>query len=327
MIDVKLTMPAWPITRQTPGQTGIWNHCRFFYGTDIDRCDYWFVMEGLDAPKEQTVCPKDHTILITCEPPTVKIYRSEFLRQFASVITCHRNIDHPNPVFQQPGLPWHIGRRQINHVTIEFSKDYDELKAMASIPKTRLLSVISSSKTMSKGHRKRLDFAKRLKHHFGDQVDLFGRGVHEIEDKWDALATYKYHVVLENSAIDDYWTEKLADAFLAGCYPIYYGCPNIDRYFDPASLTSIDLDDSKGAITTIEACMNENKYESSQHKIWEARGKVLDRYNLFPLIAEYIEKYSQCETRQPLTPTKVTIRKEISDSNLICRIKRKLLRL
>jgi hypothetical protein len=47
MIDVKLTLPSWPIIRQTPGQKGIWNNCRFFCNTSVKCCDYWFVLEGV----------------------------------------------------------------------------------------------------------------------------------------------------------------------------------------------------------------------------------------------------------------------------------------
>lgn len=326
MINVKLSMPAWPIIRQTPGKQGIWNDCRFFCNTEVDSCDYWFVLEGLNSKKEQAICPQNHAILITCEPPTLKTYKSEFVRQFATVITCHTNIDHPHPVFQQQALPWHIGRRQQDHINVQFSKDYDELKAMTAIPKTKLLSVISSSKIMSEGHRNRFDFAQRLKTRFGDKIDLFGRGLNEIEDKWDALADYKYHVALENSAVADYWTEKLSDAFLAGCHPIYYGCPNITEYFSQGALTPIDIGDEEKAIALIEKCLTENRYESSQGLIWEAREKVLDRYNLFALIADYIAKDRQRAGGQSERPVKMTIRKEPADSNLIYRLKKNLLR-
>ncbi|MEN6508516.1 MAG: glycosyltransferase family 10, partial [Smithella sp.] len=131
-------------------------------------------------------------------------------------------IDHPNPVLQQSGLPWHVGRRQKGHINLGFTKDYDELKAITSIDKTKMISVVSSSKTMTDGHRQRVDFALRLKSHFGNKIDLFGRGLNEIEDKWDALADYRYHVAIENSEVNHYWTEKISDAFLAGCHPIYH---------------------------------------------------------------------------------------------------------
>jgi hypothetical protein len=197
---------------------------------------------------------------------------------------------------------------------------------MKSIPKTKLLSVITSSKMMTEGHRRRLEFAKRLKTHFGDEIDLFGRGMDEVEDKWDALADYRYHVAMENSAVNHYWTEKLADAFLAGCHPIYYGCPNVTDYFPSGSLTSIDINKPEKAIAVIEACMEQNRYESSEQKIWEARKKVLDTYNLFALIADYIETERQKVSGQTRPYVKVTIRKEPSESNLIYKLKKKLLR-
>jgi len=326
MINIKLSLPSWPIIRQTPGQKGVWGECKFFSNTDIDRCDYWFVLEGLYTKKDSTICPKEHTVLITGEPPTLKTYKSEFLHQFAAVITSDVKIDHPNPIFQQSGLPWHVGIRQKDHVNIEFSKNYDELKAMTSIPKTKLLSVVSSSKQMSEGHWKRYEFAKRLKSHFGNKIDLFGRGLNEVEDKWDALATYKYHVAMENSTVNDYWTEKLSDAFLAGCHPIYHGCPNIDRYFDLSSLTTIDINQPDKVIAVIEACIEQKKYESSERKIWEAREKVLDTYNLFALIADYIATERLLTSGQTRPYVKVTIRKEPSESNLIYQLKKKLLR-
>lgn len=328
LINVKLAVSSWPIIRQTPGQQGVWGECRFFFSdTDIDRCDYWFVLEGLDKKKVTTVCPKANTVFIAHEPPTLRTYKSEFLRQFAAVITSDVNIDHPNPIFEQPGLPWHIGRRQKNHVNISFSKDYDELKSMTSIPKTKLLSVVSSAKIMTEGHRKRLEFARRLKTHFGDKIDLFGRGLDEIEDKWDALADYQYHVAIENSMVKDYWTEKISDAFLAGCHPIYHGCPNITDYFPADSLTPIDINDPGKAIADIEACIARKSYESSLPLIWEARRKVLNTYNLFPLIADYIAKDRQRASGLSRTPVKVTLRKEPSESNLIYKLKKKLLRL
>ncbi|HOX15130.1 MAG TPA: glycosyltransferase family 10 [Smithellaceae bacterium] len=327
MITVKLSHPPWPIVRQTPGQSGTWGECRFFCNIDINQCDYWFVLESPGSKKETALCPKTNTVFIAGEPPTIKTYQREFLDQFAAVISSDININHPHPIFQQSGLPWHVGRRQRNHINIQFTKDYDELKGMTSIPKRKLLSVVTSSKIMTEGHRRRFEFARQLKTHFGDKIDLFGRGLNEIEDKWDALADYRYHVAIENSEVKHYWTEKLADAFLAGCYPIYHGCPNITDYFSPESFSPININDPKKAITVIESCMEQNKYESSLRRIWESREKVLDRYNLFALIAEYIAEDRRRADGNPRPPVPVTIKKEPSDSNLIRRFKKKLLRL
>ena len=288
MIHVKLTFPGWPIERQTPNHSGVWENCRFFINEPVGRCDYWVVCEGL-VKREKTTCPRENTILITCEPPTLKEYPQYFLDQFATVITCHPDIKHNNPIFQQPGLPWHIGRRQKNHVNLSFSKDYDELMSITRFNKDKEISVISSAKNDSVGHRQRVHFVKILKRRFGDKIDVFGRGIREIEDKWDALARYKYHVALENSSVEDYWTEKLSDAFLAGCYPIYYGSPNIDQYFSASALTRIDINHPEKAIQIIETCIKESRFEKAQEEIKKARSDILNRYNLFAMISAHVD--------------------------------------
>jgi hypothetical protein len=317
MITIKLTCPGWPIERQTPNQEGIWDNCRFLINQHVTKCDYWVVVEGLKK-NEKAVCPRENTILITHEPPVIKQYPRHYVEQFGAVITCRRDIKHKNLFYNQPALPWHVGRRQRNHVNLSFSKDYDELMSMRSFQKDKLISVISSAKTANQGHRRRLKFVHLLKQHFGDGIDVFGRGIREIEDKWDALARYKYHVALENSAVENYWTEKLSDAYLAGCYPIYYGCPNIEHYFDSSSLTSIDMRHPEKAIGMIETCIKESMYEQSKHLIQEARNAVLNRYNLFAVICEYVNN-NQREW-DATEYKKIKIRKESRRSGFLSRL-------
>ena len=36
----------------------------------------------------------------------------------------------------------------------------------------------------------------------------------------------------ENCAVDYWFTEKLIDALVTGCIPIYYGCPSIGKFFN-----------------------------------------------------------------------------------------------
>jgi len=292
MITVKLTCSDWPTARQTPLQQGVWGDYTFILNQEKKECDYWVVLEGL--PKgESAYCPRENTILITGEPPTLKQYRPEFLKQFALVVTCRTDLKHPRTIIDQPGLPWHVGRRQKNHVNLSWSKDYDELSSLAHYEKTKELSVISSTKAFSDGHRLRLDFVSTLQNHFGDRIDVFGRGIREIEDKWDALAPYKYHIAIENCAVNDYWTEKISDPFLADCHPIYAGCPNIEKYFTPKALTRIDLLQPQKAIAIIEDCLENKRYEQSRKEIQESRDAVLNRYNIFPMIVSHIDRLAR----------------------------------
>jgi hypothetical protein len=302
MIEVKLSTssPEWPILRQTPSEKGVWGNCRFFANEEVEDCDYWVVYEGLSKPEKST-CPKQNTLLITGESPTVKKYNPYFLKQFAAVITCQRSIKHPEVIYGQQALPWHVGRRQKGHVNISFTKDYDELKMITRFDKSKLISVISSDKSFTTGHRNRLQFVSKLVEHFGSNLDVFGRGVNEIEDKWDAIAPYKYHIVLENTSCQDYWTEKLSDAFLAGAYPFYYGCPNLSDYFPSAAYTAIDIDDFQGSVSAIEKTIADERYGRSISDILAARNLILDKYNLFPLVADYCSKRGSFDPKVDIT--------------------------
>ncbi len=202
--------------------------------------------------------------------------------------TTHRQLVHPHVTLGQPALPWHVGRRQQGHRNIEFTWNYDELKGFSTGPKERLISVISSDKTQTAGHRRRLELVRHLKAHFGDRLDVFGRGIREVEDKWDAIAPYRYHIALENGVYPHYWTEKLSDAFLAGAFPLYLGCPNVGEYFPAGSFAPLDANDAARAITTIEQAIADQRYERSLGDVAEARRLVLDRYNLFPLLADML---------------------------------------
>ena len=41
-----------------------------------------------------------------------------------------------------------------------------------------------------------------------------------------------YSVAIESSSEKDYFTEKLIDCLITKTIPIYWGCPNINDYFD-----------------------------------------------------------------------------------------------
>lgn len=302
MLKVRIsnTYPEWPLRRQTPGGKGVWGDCLFYVNEDVDECDYWVVHEGL-LRTERTVCPPENTILITCEPPSVKTYDEQFLKQFATVIGCDRNIAHPNVIFSQQSLPWHVGRLVRGIETFGFSKDYNELSAINSFEKDKLISVISSDKSFTPGHAQRHEFTRRLAERLGSRIDVFGRGVRDIEDKWDAISRYKYHVAIENSRYPDYWTEKLGDAYLGGAHPFYYGCPNLSDYFSPDAFTPIDINDLETSVGVIETSIAECRYEASLPEIYKARDSVLNTYNFFPMICNYVSSGGHGGKKQPIT--------------------------
>lgn len=301
MFTVKISAPfsASSIICQTPANKIIWGNCKFYINENVTSCNYWFVYEDL-LSSEQLSCPKKNIVLITGEPPSIKKYSQKFLEQFATVITCHRTMKNINTVYTQQALPWHVGKRLQDRKEFCYGKDYDELKTIKNFNKSKLISIIVSGKNTTKGHKNRLKFVERLKSHFKERLDVFSRDNNPIDDKWDGIADYKYHIVIENSNYEDYWTEKLADSFLAGAYPFYCGCPNVGKYFSKSALSEIDINNVNVSIKIIEDAIKNNKYENSINSIMEARTLVLDTYNLFPFICNYVKKKLACQMKLKL---------------------------
>src|SRR5262245_53050576 len=212
MIVVKFINDSadWRILRQTPGEKGVWGNCLFSEDDSIYECD-WLVVYNHVLKPERVLCPPANTIFIDPEPPTIRLRSQRFLKQFNYILTCRRDIKITGVINVQQALPWHVGMQLESsgrHTGLDFTLSsgvgstmgYDELSKAETPIKNRLLSVVSSDKVFTEGHRKRQAFVNMLKGRFVADLDVYGRGVNDIKDKWDAIAEYKYHVVIENSA-------------------------------------------------------------------------------------------------------------------------------
>jgi hypothetical protein len=57
------------------------------------------------------------------------------------------------------------------------------------------------------------------------------------------VSSYKYSFAIENFHNEYYWSEKIADCFLAWTMPIYYGCEYINNFFPLEAMIRIDIND------------------------------------------------------------------------------------
>lgn len=271
MIDIKVTTcaPNWPWARQLPGGGPDWGPFRFHIDTDIEQCDAWFVFESLPAA-QKAQCPPDRTVFITGEPDSIGGYQPDFLRQFSHVVSGRNDIVHPRQWRLQQAHPWFI------------EKSFDELVGMPTPEKTRNLCVITSDKAFTEGHQKRLEFTAKLKDALGDRIDVYGRGFNDFDSKWALLSPYRYAVVIENFAGDDFLTEKLPDAWLAHCLPFFHGCPNLDRYFPRDGYIAIDINAPVQSIETIaRLSIDSRAYDECAHAIARARTHYLHHQQFF----------------------------------------------
>jgi hypothetical protein len=91
------------------------------------------------------------------------------------------------------------------------------------------LSFIRSGKRQLNGHifRHSIDNIINKKYEFDF---LFPKN--RIDTKIELFTNSMFHLVIENCQQKNYFTEKLIDCFMSFTIPIYWGCPNIDDFFD-----------------------------------------------------------------------------------------------
>lgn len=275
----------WRWTRQFPGRVPRWGEVAFEFECSTQTCDIMFVHNGIHDDKIVETNTK-YLVFLATEPPNVKQYHPDFLDQFDLVVAWRPNIKHNNLLIRFLPYAWYLGAWDQNYELLQKPLGYDDFIGKSPAKKNKLLSVVSSNKTLSEQHKARLEFVRRLKRYFGDEIDFFGRGINEFGDKSDVLEQYRYHIAIENIALPNYWTEKLCDPLLSGTYPIYYGCPNIQDYFGTDILSQIDIYDFDSSVATIRKLIDSDVAEKSAHHLQHAKHKVLNEFNLFAVLAD-----------------------------------------
>ena len=129
-----------------------------------------------------------------------------------------------------------------NAVFVPFGMTYVPNWRDLEIRKTKMTSLIASNLRDQVGHRLRHTVADWVRD-TGQDVDLLGRGYAPFDEKSDGLAPYYYSIVIENCREPNYFSEKLIDAVFCETVPIYWGCPNIDRFIDPDGLILCESED------------------------------------------------------------------------------------
>ena len=137
--------------------------------------------------------------------------------------------------------------------------EFNVSKTIQMFPKNNFNRAIciTSAKAFLPGHNVRLNFVKNSK----DKIDLFGKGIKEVESKLDVLHNYAFSLAIENNISKDdyYFTEKLIECIITGTIPIYYGCPNIDKFFDIKGILTFN---TQKELDNILDNLNEEKYNS-----------------------------------------------------------------
>lgn len=191
----------------------------------------------------------------------------------------------PHPDYM-PAIWYHANRFQ----------DLDQAPPPA---KVRGCSWITSGIDRTANHRQRLDFLRSLQGAKGAgecPVDFYGRRLPswvqsqgEVANKWFAMAPYYYNLAIENYRDNNWYvSEKLWDALLAWCLPIYYGGPAADRLIPPESFLRLPSLDAQGIAYIQEVIQSPNLWKERLDAIAEARQIILHRLNLLNWLSEFV---------------------------------------
>lgn len=251
--------------KQTPNNDGVWKD---LVGTsNMSNADYFVALE---VPRTNTSI--ENTIFIKREPNYIRPYNN---------LPYKHIIDYNST---------NTG------VTYWLNKTYDELINLGYPNKKKKISCVVSNK-----HTHRNNFIKEL-FKTKPKIDLYGKGHdrnyygntykgvlnYDNNCKFKGLIDYEFSIVMENSQQQHYWTEKLADAYLSWCMPIYWGCPNISDYFPDNSFRLIDIN-SKDPLSDINEIITKPLTEVEIEALYKARKLILDEYNIWEIINKKIK--------------------------------------
>jgi hypothetical protein len=268
------------LLRQTPGGLGIWDGVRFTIDP-VEECDYLVVLNNRRTEGVTVKCPPSNVWCVMQEPYVPELYdwMVEGHECYGRVFTHHVPNAGAKYIRSQPMLPWHV------------EKSYDELAAAGQPSKTRGVSWIASQLSFLPGHRNRTRLREYLMREHAGLVDVFGRGIRPVEDKWDVLEPYRYSLAIENDTHPDYWSEKIADCYLAWTLPLYDGCTNIEDYFPAESFIRIDSSDPPSVAARVSELLTGGEWERRLPAIAAARQKVLNEYQIFPSIRSAMRQF------------------------------------
>lgn len=269
----------WPdLLRQTPGGKGEWGGICFTLDP-VCQSDYVIMLNNHMEVAVTGKCPPENIWMLVQEPYQrgVTDWIVEKHDPFFKVFTHHPPDKNQKYKIVPPAIPWHV------------NKTYDELIHSRLPTKEKMISWVVGSARDLHGHMLRLAFLETVKE-TALPIDLFGRAVCPVEDKWDVLAPYYFSLAVENNSGPDMWTEKLADCFLSWSVPFYYGCTNLDQYFPRDAYIPIDIRNPSTALKVIEENAVKENWKRRLPAIEEARNLILNKYQLFPFLTEQINQ-------------------------------------
>ena len=192
-------------------------------------------------------------VLIQLEPP-------EVLNNIGAIIKNHNKFDLI--------LAWHpeILKACPNAKEFLFGSCWVDLDNFKS-NKNNEISFLMSNKSFAPGHKFRHQVWYMLN---GFELNNFTfrkiKTPPKIPNKDVIFINAKFSITIENVARENWITEKLIDCFATKTVPIYYGCPNVGKWFNEDGIIKFNtLDELKGILNKLTPEDYDNRLEAMEN--------------------------------------------------------------
>lgn len=229
--------------------------------------------------------PKERVAFLLREPPLPEV-RHQNLLNYAHARDYCGYVSGPDDSAPTPNhMP------AIWYVNVSFR----ELNEAPPPEKHSPCSWITSGINRTESHRQRLGFLQQLQDSHVP-VEIYGRDLPsgtrtagELSNKWSGMAPYTYNLAIENFVDNDWYaSEKLWDALLSWCLPIYYGGGAADKLLPSGSFLRLPSLDEKGIEYIREVTASPDAWLEAKDAIAEARQVILHKLNLMNWLSEWV---------------------------------------
>ena len=206
----------------------------FKWSRDLDSCDTVVAIDsGIVGMFDSEEIPENRFGWL-CESPviienvydTIRENYEALLDYYTAIFTCDKSLadSHDNIHLIQSGsnLPW-----------IKDAEVYD---------KSKNTSLVASNKNFTVGQRMRHELIESNKDDFDVIGSINGERIGGLFDKLEGYRDYRFTIVIENCKYDNYYTEKITDAFATGTIPVYWGTDNVFEVFNPDGIIRLTDD-------------------------------------------------------------------------------------
>ncbi|MEA5534818.1 glycosyltransferase family 10 domain-containing protein [Crocosphaera sp. XPORK-15E] len=292
--------------KQTPHHFGVWNNIQMLandpnpdylllYQFDFPMASppkpWWkswrkkYNSSSLDIPSLLRNVPQERIIYLLREPPLEEVVKrncanyNDASRYCGYVSGPDKFAPHPD---YMPAI-WYV------------SNEFEELNQGKIPKKVKQCCWITSGIDRTENHRRRLAFLKLLRDNecefdlYGKRLPSWTESKGSLDNKWHGMAPYYYNLSIENYADNEWYvSEKLWDALLCWCLPIYYGGSAADRLLPPGSFLRLPSLDEKGMAYIKEVTANLDAWHEAKEAIAEARQIILHKLNLMAWLSDFV---------------------------------------